>query len=60
MTVTNINVNVINFVTIKCNTLIVFFRVRNTESASTALTNAQLAEHYSNCIKLSSENVGLV
>ena len=37
--------------------LLFIFRVHTQESSASALTNAQIAEHYANCVKLSSENV---
>lgn len=36
-----------------------FFRALGGETASSSLSNTQIAEHYANCIKLSSENVSV-
>lgn len=33
------------------------YRAQHIEGTSTAFSNAQIADHYANCIKLSSENV---
>ena len=38
---------------------ILYCRVNAAESSTSSLSNTQLAEHYANCIKLSSQNVSL-
>ena len=37
--------------------IVLFFSPSSAETSSGSLSNAQMTEHYANCIKLSSENV---